>query len=260
MNQNTTSIQEVTRRHLMKQFILGSASVLCGTTSSSRIFAEVLPTGPGPGVLRLKASDYPALANPGGSIQLRFIDYLPPLTLNRVTSDRYVTLDSVCTHQGCTVSRFIVANGRMRCPCHGSRYDIEGRVFRDANGDSTEPADADLNRYATLYDAASDTLSITIPDLALHINSISVHQANPNGQLRLKLTIPTSYGAIYEIRHQPDLQSPSVPISFSLTPAGIANQQTLGPLVYGDINTYIDATGSKGFFTVELKLTEVVDP
>ncbi len=247
---------EITRRQWVKQFLLGTASVLCGTTGSSRILAEVLSTGPGPGVLRLKASDYPALANPNGSIQLKFVTYIPPLTLNRVTADRFVTLDSICTHAGCTVGKFIVRNNRMLCPCHGSRYDIEGRVFRDANGISTEPAPDDLNPYATIYDAPSGIISITLPDLALHINSISVAQ-NTGSNLRLKLAIPISYGATYEIRYQPDLTTPSVPVNFSLTPSGPANQSTIGPESEGIINAYVDATGPRGLFSVGVKLTHL---
>lgn len=247
---------EITRRQWVKQFLLGTASVLCGTAGTSPVLAEILPTGPGPGVLRLKASDYPALANPGGSIQLRFITYIPPLTLNRVTADRFVTLDSICTHAGCTVGKFIVRNNRMLCPCHGSRYDIEGRVFRDANGNSTEPAPEDLNRYATIYDAPTGIISITLPDLSLHINSISVAQ-NTGSKLRLMLSIPVSFGATYEIRYQPDLTTPSVPVNFSLTHSGSTNQSTIGPESEGIIHAYVDATGPRGFFSVGVKLSSL---
>ena len=241
----------------MKQFILGSTVALIGPRWSSRILAEVTATGPGPGILRLKASAFPALAGPGGSVQVSFIDYLKPLTLNRVSADRFVTLDSVCTHSGCTVGRFSVEDNRMRCPCHGSRYDIEGRVFRDADGNSTEPAPDDLVRYATHYEAATGIINITIPDLALHIKSISAHQLGENGQLRLKLVFPATYGAIYEICYQPDLASPLRIAPFSLTPGGEAVLTSVGPQVEGSVTAYVDAAGPRGFFVVGVKLTEI---
>lgn len=240
---------ETTRRQWVKQFLLGTASVLCGTAGSSHILAEVLNTGPGPGILRLKASSFPALANPGGSIQLKFINYIEPLTLNRVTADRFVALDSICTHAGCTVSRFVVANNRMTCPCHGSRFDIEGRVILG-------PAEEPLNRFATTYDVPSDIICITIPDLALHIQSISVHQQSGNDQIRLKLVFPVSLGAVYEIRYQPELSSPSQLVSYATTPSGVANKTTVGPDIFGDFTAYVDAIGPKGFFTVSVQLTE----
>jgi Rieske Fe-S protein len=250
-----TDLTTRTRRQWVKQFIFGTAAALTGPAWTSRVFAEITPTGPGPGILRIKSTNYPALASPGGSIQLKFIDYLKPLTLNRVTTERFVTLDSICTHAGCTVGRFIVANNRMQCPCHGSRYDIEGKVFRDANGNSTEPAPDDLGTYLTCYDAPSDIISITIPGLALHIDSISVHQKGPGESVRLKLVIPVSFGAIYDIRYQATLTDPLTLTSFSITPTGIASQTQIGPEVEGNFTAYVDATGPRGFFSVGVRLT-----
>lgn len=34
----------------------------------------------------------------------------------------------LCTHQGCTPA--LVADGAFLCPCHASRYDLAGRVFK----------------------------------------------------------------------------------------------------------------------------------
>jgi Rieske Fe-S protein len=43
-------------------------------------------------------------------------------------------LSSTCTHAGCTVSE--VAGGTISCPCHGSRYNLDGSV---ANGPASAP-------------------------------------------------------------------------------------------------------------------------
>lgn len=246
-----------TRRQWVKRFMFGTAAALTGSGWTSRVLAEVTSTGPGAGFLRIKPINYPALAAPGGSVQLSFIDYLKPLTLNRVTADRFVTLDSFCTHSGCTVGRFIVAQNRMRCPCHGSRYDIEGRVFRDQFGVSTEPAPDDLGAYHTQFDASTGIVSIAIPALALHINSISVYQQGPGGSVRMKLVFPVTYGAIYEIRQQATLADPLTLASFSKTPTGLANQTQVGPEDEGSFTAYVDAVGSKGFFVVGVRLTEI---
>ena len=42
----------------------------------------------------------------------------------------------VCTHQGCTPA--LASTGGFLCPCHSSRYDLAGRVFK------TGPAPANL--------------------------------------------------------------------------------------------------------------------
>jgi Rieske Fe-S protein len=41
---------------------------------------------------------------------------------------RYVGLSAVCTHAGCLVGT--VAGGTINCPCHGSRYHLDGTVAR----------------------------------------------------------------------------------------------------------------------------------
>jgi Rieske Fe-S protein len=41
---------------------------------------------------------------------------------------RYVGLSAVCTHAGCIVGN--VAGGTINCPCHGSRYHLDGTVAR----------------------------------------------------------------------------------------------------------------------------------
>ena len=45
-------------------------------------------------------------------------------------------LDLVCTHLGCTVT---VTSSGLSCPCHGSRFDRQGRVLKG-------PADRTLRR------------------------------------------------------------------------------------------------------------------
>ena len=42
-----------------------------------------------------------------------------------------------CTHAGCTVNK--VADGTIDCPCHGSKFNLDGSV---ANGPATKPLQA----------------------------------------------------------------------------------------------------------------------
>jgi Rieske Fe-S protein len=45
---------------------------------------------------------------------------------------------ATCTHQGCTVAE--VENGTINCPCHGSRFNLDGSV---ANGPASRPLPAE---------------------------------------------------------------------------------------------------------------------
>lgn len=245
---------ECTRRGWVKRFVLGSALSLTAPRWAATLLAEPLPAAPGPAVLRLAVADYPTLAADGGSLQLVFMDDTHPFTLNRVSATRYVTLDSICTHQGCVVGTYQPIHGYMRCPCHRSRYDIEGRVFRNASGVSTEPAPSDLQQFATSYDAAAGVVSITIPGLALAVHSIKVVQRNSGGSLRLKLDFPVTAKAKYEIRHHPALDGEFTVVPFATSAAGTANQTVMAPAASGNATVYVDASGSKGFFVVALIL------
>ena len=37
-------------------------------------------------------------------------------------------LSSHCTHLGCKINK--LQNGRLACPCHGSEYDLDGKVLK----------------------------------------------------------------------------------------------------------------------------------
>jgi Rieske Fe-S protein len=53
----------------------------------------------------------------------------------RDPSGRLFTVSAVCTHLGCVV-RWNPAETSWDCPCHGSRFDLEGRVL---HGPATRP-------------------------------------------------------------------------------------------------------------------------
>jgi ubiquinol-cytochrome c reductase iron-sulfur subunit len=66
----------------------------------------------------------------------------PPYARNRQRSVRpeYAVLVGICTHMGCTPAFYPQPSttepqadwiGGYLCPCHGSKYDLAGRVFKD---------------------------------------------------------------------------------------------------------------------------------
>jgi len=40
----------------------------------------------------------------------------------------YLGFSTICTHTGCNVAE--VVGGTINCPCHGSRYHLDGTVAR----------------------------------------------------------------------------------------------------------------------------------
>jgi cytochrome b6-f complex iron-sulfur subunit len=39
----------------------------------------------------------------------------------------FYALSSICTHLGC-MTRYVPENAQLACPCHGSRFSLEGKV------------------------------------------------------------------------------------------------------------------------------------
>jgi len=74
-----------------------------------------------------------------------------PILVSRVHG-KLLALSLHCTHEGCPVGSTPV-NGVLRCPCHGSQFDLEGNVLHG-------PADTPLGQYETSYDARHHTLKV----------------------------------------------------------------------------------------------------
>jgi Rieske Fe-S protein len=60
--------------------------------------------------------------------------------LVRTSQSEVAALSAVCTHAGCLVSFDTQAND-LACPCHGSRFGLDGSVVQG-------PASAPLRRYS----------------------------------------------------------------------------------------------------------------
>jgi cytochrome b6-f complex iron-sulfur subunit len=68
----------------------------------------------------------------------------------RTAQATFVALAAICTHQTCTITGF--SNQNYVCPCHGSTFDVNGRVLGG-------PAPAPLHQYPTQF--TNGVLTIT---------------------------------------------------------------------------------------------------
>jgi Rieske Fe-S protein len=76
-----------------------------------------------------------------------------PILIVRDGERRFHALSMQCTHEGCPVRPPV--EGVITCPCHGSQYDLEGRVRRG-------PAQLALARYAVEYHRWSKRLTLRV--------------------------------------------------------------------------------------------------
>lgn len=56
------------------------------------------------------------------------------VVLTQPTAGDYKGFSAVCTHTGCLINE--VADGTINCPCHGSKFSLDGAV---ANGPASKP-------------------------------------------------------------------------------------------------------------------------
>ena len=97
-----------------------------------------------------------SLADPG-SVKSKQPSYVPG-TAARALRDEYIVMIGICTHLGCSPTyRPEVApvdlgedwNGGFYCPCHGSTFDLSGRVYK------SKPAPTNLDIPPHFYESDS---------------------------------------------------------------------------------------------------------
>jgi len=87
----------------------------------------------GPKTLAFPFSTYPQLRAVGGSAMHGTTGYADPscrlglVVVAQPSAGTFVAFSAACPHQCCVVS-FIKARNEFVCPCHGSTFDLSGRV------------------------------------------------------------------------------------------------------------------------------------
>ncbi|HKV21217.1 MAG TPA: Rieske (2Fe-2S) protein, partial [Mycobacterium sp.] len=59
------------------------------------------------------------------------------IVVTQPVAGEFKAFSSSCTHKGCAVNK--VADGTIDCPCHGSKFNLDGSV---AKGPATAPLEA----------------------------------------------------------------------------------------------------------------------
>lgn len=247
------------RRRFIKTFALGTASsVLLGKSWQASVLADILPTGAS-GKLRVKLSDYPALANSPGSVRIalnpvveeleadELLGPFYPVLINHLNGS-YYAMSTQCRHAGCVVPVFLECIGCIECQCHLSRYAIDGSLL---NGPSNSP----LDPYPVTFDGV-DTLTVTVPNLGYNIETALVQSGNTP---RLRLDFFGFLNVDYEVYFRENINQPWTVIPFSTTLNGTADQLTFtGQFSFlhengSPASLYVNRTTATGFYSVGIK-------
>lgn len=146
-------VPDMNRRNVMNALLLGAAGLPATTMLGAYAFFFV-PKGSGGGGAGQAAKD--ALGNDVKSATWLQTHSTGDHSLTQglkgdptylvVTDDGKIEnygINAVCTHLGCVVP-WNVAEGKFKCPCHGSQYDRTGKVVRGPAPLSLALAHADI--------------------------------------------------------------------------------------------------------------------
>jgi Rieske Fe-S protein len=119
-----------TRREFLK-LAAGSAGALAAGVFPGCATFPVHPATMAGGAIVLGLGEFDALAAGGPAVALSAPGLRWPVLVIR-DGGAFVALASRCTHQGCRVAP---SGAFLRCPCHGSTFDLRGRVLRGPAAD-----------------------------------------------------------------------------------------------------------------------------
>ncbi len=97
-------------------------------------------------------SQFPELRTAGNSVAGTPEGLGRPLVVVATDDGGYAALDATCSHLACTVA-FDPAATQLRCPCHGSTFNLTGEATRP-------PATLPLRRFTATHDADGVTVQI----------------------------------------------------------------------------------------------------
>lgn len=121
---------------------------------------EVIPA-PAPETVDVNLSPYTALAAPGGFALVKVtkkdgtkLDVI----IKRIDTSTFVVLDTLCRHQGCTVTLPDSADKDIICYCHNVTFDMNSGAVKVKPIADAVPALLSYKVFA--YEAASNILKI----------------------------------------------------------------------------------------------------
>jgi len=146
----------VNRREFLARAASGAAIAAiaaCGDGQlSGPISVKRAPPGGNPGPFTITVANFPDLATVG---RLAQVGSFQAAKRTGTSPAAFAAFSMACTHAGCITD--IVNAKEFDCPCHGSRFDVNGVVI---NGPFTGESIGPLQKLATSYDPATDVLTI----------------------------------------------------------------------------------------------------
>lgn len=129
------------RRNFLRGTVHGVAAItglwlLTEGTGCIVVKRHVLQVKPQGKTLLIPAEKLDVLKSASDVLEIRIGNQEDPILIRR-GNHGYIALSSTCTHRGCELESH---PNSYECPCHGSRFDLEGQV-------QVGPATRNLDRF-----------------------------------------------------------------------------------------------------------------
>ncbi len=149
------------RRSFLERVCLTGAGIIIGGAAidmnsvrtlraHSRLGANELREVP------LNLTDTPELKPIGGTFHLSVEDLEREILVVHTGPGKYVAVDIKCTHRACDLN-YEGKEKKFVCPCHGSEFDLTGRVMKG-------PAEAPINFYTAELKGEEVVVSVYGPN------------------------------------------------------------------------------------------------
>ena len=145
MLNKASHICSVTRRSFLGRITLAGIVALIGGW-----FAPVAQAAQ---KVKIPLNKVPKLNKIKGGVILKFKNM--EVLLIRTGKKTVSALSPICTHEQCTV-QYKKKWGEIRCPCHGSRYTVDGRV-------TEPPAEKNLKKFLAKLEGDTIILDLDPP-------------------------------------------------------------------------------------------------
>ncbi|MBT5706568.1 Rieske (2Fe-2S) protein [Verrucomicrobia bacterium] len=244
------------RRQFIKTLAYGGISAQLGQELlEEKVHADIsVEFTSSVGALRIRPSDYPALDQANGSVRIGInplrSNHQPngtfhPILVNRLPNEQLIALSAECTHASCAVRTYNSSANAHVCPCHGSRFGIDGRRMGG-------PAPFALDTYTTTL-RDDGLLEIEVPRLGFTVNGCLEKSAEKS---ILKLEFPARRSITYQVVKKDRVGEDWTQVAFSKDPD---NEPTELEFAGDDTITslYVPSGEDQGFYAVEVKILDL---
>jgi Rieske Fe-S protein len=129
---------QIPRQHVLRGagvLLTAGALAACGNDSGEpAVASDTTPPAAPPNTSDPAAAPQSGVLTKASDVPVGSGVIVGDVVVTQPSAGDFKGFSAKCTHKGCTVNA--VANGTIDCPCHGSKFNLDGTV---ANGPATEP-------------------------------------------------------------------------------------------------------------------------